>query len=79
VLTPALAKRAQEIETETLFGFAADVVGPWFKPESLPKTAALFAAVPLAGVHLILATPVGLFLLFKPARAAVDSAKEEKP
>jgi len=43
--TPALAKRAQEIENETLFGFAADVVGPWFKVESLPKTAALFAAV----------------------------------
>ena len=43
--TPALAKRAQEIENETLFGFAADVVGPWFKAESLPKTAALFAAV----------------------------------
>jgi len=43
--TAALAKRAQEIEGETLFGFAADVVGPWFKAESLPKTAALFAAV----------------------------------
>src|SRR6478736_4282442 len=43
--TAALAKRAQEIEGETLFGFAADVVGPWFKAVSLPKTAALFAAV----------------------------------
>jgi acid phosphatase (class A) len=43
--TSALAKRAQEIENETLFSFAADVVGPWFKQESLPKTAALFAAV----------------------------------
>ncbi len=43
--TPALAKRAQEIENETLFGFAADVVGPWFTAKALPKTAALFAAV----------------------------------
>jgi len=43
--TPALAKRAQEIENETLFSFGADVVGPWFKAESLPRTAALFAAV----------------------------------
>ncbi|MEJ1972376.1 MAG: hypothetical protein WDM96_07915 [Lacunisphaera sp.] len=43
--TPALAKRAQEIENETLFGFGADVVGPWFTAERLPKTAALFAAV----------------------------------
>ena len=43
--TPALAKRAQEIENETLFSFASDVVGPWFKTESLPRTAALFAAV----------------------------------
>jgi acid phosphatase (class A) len=43
--TPALAKRAQEIENETLFSFAADVVGPWFTLGRLPKTAALFAAV----------------------------------
>jgi len=43
--TPALAKRAQEIENETLFSFAADVAGPWFTAEKLPKTAALFAAV----------------------------------
>jgi len=43
--TPALAKRAQEIENETLFSFASDVTGPWFKAESLPQTAALFAAV----------------------------------
>src|SRR6478609_3915001 len=43
--TSALAKRAQEIENETLFSFASDVVGPWFRQESLPKTAALFAAV----------------------------------
>src|SRR4051812_29072173 len=43
--TPALAKRAQEIEGENLFGFAADVVGPWFTAAHLPKTAALFAAV----------------------------------
>jgi acid phosphatase (class A) len=43
--TPALAKRAQEIENETLFSFAADVTGPWFAADKLPKTAALFAAV----------------------------------
>jgi membrane-associated phospholipid phosphatase len=43
--TPALAKRAQEIENETLFSFAGDVVGPWFTAEKLPQTAALFAAV----------------------------------
>ena len=43
--TPALAKRAQEIEKETLFEFGADVVGPWFTAEHLPKTAALFVAV----------------------------------
>jgi len=43
--TPALAKRAQEIETETLFSFASDVVGSWFTADKLPKTAALFAAV----------------------------------
>lgn len=43
--TPALARRAQEIENETLFSFAADVAGPWFAEKSLPKTAALFAAV----------------------------------
>jgi len=43
--TPALAKRAQEIENETLFSFTSDVVGLWFKQESLPRTAALFAAV----------------------------------
>jgi acid phosphatase (class A) len=43
--TPALAKRAQEIENETLFGFAAEVAGPWFAADRLPKTAALFAAV----------------------------------
>jgi acid phosphatase (class A) len=43
--TPALAQRAQEIENETLFSFASDVVGPWFTAEKLPRTAALFAAV----------------------------------
>src|SRR3954466_2815963 len=43
--TPALAKRAQEIENETLFSFGADVVGRWFTAEKLPKTTALFAAV----------------------------------
>jgi acid phosphatase (class A) len=43
--TPALAQRAQEIEGETLFSFAADVAGPWFTAAHLPKTAALFAAV----------------------------------
>lgn len=43
--TPALARRAQEIEDETWSGFAADVVGPWFRAEALPQTAALFAAV----------------------------------
>jgi len=43
--TPALAQRAREIENETLFSFASDVVGPWFKAERLPRTAALFAAV----------------------------------
>lgn len=43
--TPALARRAQEIEDETLFSFTSDVVGLWFKRDSLPKTAALFAAV----------------------------------
>jgi len=43
--TPALAKRAQEIENETLFSFTSDVVGPWFTAGKLPQTAALFAAV----------------------------------
>lgn len=43
--TPALAKRAQEIENETISSFASDVVGPWFNVDRLPKTAALFAAV----------------------------------
>lgn len=43
--TPALAKRAQEIENETLFSFASDVVGRRFAADKLPKTAALFAAV----------------------------------
>ena len=40
-----MAKRAQEIENETLFTFGADVVGAWFKADRLPRTAALFAAV----------------------------------
>ena len=43
--TPAQAVRANEIEHETLFGFAADVMGPWFTAASLPRTAALFAQV----------------------------------
>jgi len=43
--TPALAQRAQEIENETLFSFASDVVGSWFTADKLPQTAALFAAV----------------------------------
>lgn len=43
--TPELAKRAQEIENETLFSFGADVAGPWFTAGKLPQTAALFASV----------------------------------
>lgn len=43
--TPAQAARANEIEHETLFGFAADAVGPWFTADALPRTAALFALV----------------------------------
>ncbi len=43
--TPAQAARAVEIEHETLFGFAADAVGPWFTAAALPRTAALFAQV----------------------------------
>jgi len=45
VRTPAQAARCVEIEHETLFGFGADVVGPWFTAANLPRTAALFAAV----------------------------------
>ncbi len=43
--TPAQAARAAQIETETLFGFGAEVVGPWFTAANLPQTAALFAQV----------------------------------
>lgn len=43
--TPALALRANQVEQETLFSFAADAAGPWFTEARLPKTAALFAAV----------------------------------
>lgn len=43
--TPVQAARANEIELETLFGFAADAVGPWFTADALPRTAALFTQV----------------------------------
>ncbi|HYC71174.1 MAG TPA: phosphatase PAP2 family protein [Opitutaceae bacterium] len=43
--TPDLARRAGEIERETFFGFGADVVGPWFTADHLPRTAALLARV----------------------------------
>lgn len=43
--TPAQAARANVIEHETLFGFGADAVGPWFTAAALPRTAALFAQV----------------------------------
>ncbi len=43
--TPAQATRAAVIETETIWRFGGDVVGPWFTAENLPKTAALFAKV----------------------------------
>ncbi|WP_438479918.1 phosphatase PAP2 family protein [Oleiharenicola lentus] len=40
--TPEQIKRALHIQEENLFTFTGEVVGPWFTPQNLPKTAALF-------------------------------------
>jgi acid phosphatase (class A) len=40
--TPAQVERTREVNNETLFSFAEKIVGPWFNPQTLPKTAALF-------------------------------------
>lgn len=43
--TSEMERRAREIDRETVFSFGADVVGPWFTGDALPKTAAFFARV----------------------------------
>lgn len=43
--TPEMERRAREIDRESVFSFGAEVVGPWFTADRLPKTAAFFARV----------------------------------
>jgi membrane-associated phospholipid phosphatase len=43
--TPEQAARCVQIETETVWLFGSEVVGPWFSEANLPKTAAFFAQV----------------------------------
>lgn len=43
--TPEQAARCAQIETETIWLFGSEVVGPWFTEANLPKTAAFFAQV----------------------------------
>lgn len=43
--TPDQERRAREVDQETIFRFGAEVVGPWFDGDRLPKTAAFFARV----------------------------------
>jgi acid phosphatase (class A) len=42
--TPEQIHRALQIQDENIFTFCSDVVGPWFTPQNLPKTTALFKA-----------------------------------
>src|SRR4051812_21743661 len=43
--TPEQAARCAQIETEDIWLFGSEVVGPWFTAANLPKTAAFFALV----------------------------------
>jgi acid phosphatase (class A) len=43
--TPEQAARCAQIETEDLWLFGSEVVGPWFTAARLPKTAAFFGQV----------------------------------
>ena len=43
--TPAQVARARLVEDEDVFGFGADVLGPWFSAINLPRTAEFFAKV----------------------------------
>ncbi len=43
--TPEQAARCVQIETETLWLFGSEVLGPWFTEAGLPKTAAFFTRV----------------------------------
>ena len=43
--TPAQAARCVQIESEDIWLFGAEVVGPWFTAGNLPQTAAFFAEV----------------------------------
>lgn len=43
--TPEQAARCVQIETEDIWVFGSEVVGPWFTAANLPKTAAFFARV----------------------------------
>lgn len=43
--TPAQTDLARNPPTGNVFVFAAGVLGPWFTPENLPKTAALFSRI----------------------------------
>jgi acid phosphatase (class A) len=43
--TPEQAARCQQIESEDIFLFGSEVLGPWFHAARLPKTAAFFARV----------------------------------
>src|SRR5438045_2783097 len=43
--TPEQAARCAQIESEDIWLFGSEVVGPWFTAANLPKTAAFFALV----------------------------------
>ena len=43
--TPEQAARCAQIETEDIWLFGSEVVGPWFTAANLPRTAAFFAQV----------------------------------
>ena len=43
--TPAQIARAQAVANQTLFTFAAPVLGPWFTAQNLPRTAAIFDTI----------------------------------
>jgi acid phosphatase (class A) len=43
--TPAQVARAQRVAQQTAFLMGASVFGPWFTPEALPRTAAIFEEI----------------------------------
>jgi acid phosphatase (class A) len=43
--TPEQAARCAQVETEDIWLFGSEVMGPWFTAANLPKTAAFFARV----------------------------------